>query len=219
MRKITFLIVAAALFATDLVTKDWAFQFAGIPHDRGVIILEDYELSAGETIEVTDPVCGKIYLQGKSSPAKTYWLIEDLAGVQTSVNAGALFGMGQGQGNLFAIISIAVGLVLLFSVFFGKATQSRVLTISFALVLAGILGNLYDRLGLHGLGQLIPVEAEPGTFLVQTQIVRDWILMYIGSYPWPNYNIADVCLVVATGLILIYVLFLDRRNPQPEEDA
>jgi len=32
--------------------------------------------------------------------------------------------------------------------------------------------------------------------------VRDWILVMIGNWPWPNFNIADSLLVCGAGLLL-----------------
>ena len=44
--------------------------------------------------------------------------------------------------------------------------------------------------------------------------VRDWILVMIGDYPWPNFNIADSCLVCGAILIGIYAVFAPNPNPK-----
>jgi len=86
-----------------------------------------------------------------------------------------------------------------------SAWKSRLLSITLAMISAGILGNLYDRLGLHGLCEDEPIYA-----------VRDWILVMIGSYHWPNFNIADCLLVCGTILIILYTFF-EKDEPNTEK--
>ncbi len=68
----------------------------------------------------------------------------------TSFNQGALFGLGQGFTPVFALLSVvAVGFVLWWLFRKGEA-RSLLLTVALGLVSAGALGNLYDRLWMHG---------------------------------------------------------------------
>jgi len=53
---------------------------------------------------------------------------------------------------------------------------------------------LYDRLGWHG---LIGYAGQP------IYAVRDWILCMIGSFHWPNFNIADSLLVCSVIVLLL----------------
>jgi lipoprotein signal peptidase len=46
--------------------------------------------------------------------------------------------------------------------------------------------------------------------------VRDWLLVMIGSYHWPNFNLADSYLVAGVILLGIYVFFF---VDQPKEGA
>jgi signal peptidase II len=77
-------------------------------------------------------------------------------------------------------------------------------------VTGGILGNLYDRLGLWNSAGLA-AEFRHG--------VRDWILFVWPESglkifnPWPNFNIADSLLV--TGAIMLVVHAVVWR---PKED-
>jgi signal peptidase II len=78
------------------------------------------------------------------------------------------------------------------------------LTVTLALITGGILGNLYDRLGLWHAADT-PLEVRYG--------VRDWILFkcrYIPLRifnPWPNFNIADCLLVVGACSLALYSLW------------
>ncbi len=72
-------------------------------------------------------------------------LIPKVLEFQTMMNDGALFGIGGGQTTLFLLAS-AVALVLVFVMFAQSPARSWVLQIALAAILAGALGNMYDRL-------------------------------------------------------------------------
>ncbi len=71
-------------------------------------------------------------------------LIENLCSLQLSLNPGALFGIGAGMAPLFVGASV---LALLFVLYlFANSTRKQWLVhVALGLVLAGALGNLYDR--------------------------------------------------------------------------
>jgi len=60
------------------------------------------------------------------------------------VNDGALFGIGSGQTTLFLLAS-ALALVLVIYMFAGSPARSWVLHLGLAAILAGAVGNMYDR--------------------------------------------------------------------------
>ncbi len=129
-----------------------------------------------------------------------WWVWEGVFGFQTSLNEGALFGMGQGMVRVFTVLSFAAVLAILWWLFWLGAAREWLMTIALGCVSAGVLGNLYDRLGLHGLkwppGH--PVHEAGQT----VHAVRDWILVMIGPWPWPNFNLADSLLVVGAALLV-----------------
>jgi len=142
----------------------------------------------------------------RDNPA--WWIWKGVFGFETSLNKGALFGMGQGWVILFAALSIAVVPCILYWLFVARAARDLLLTVALGLVTAGILGNLYDRLGLPGLVQGgKPVYA-----------VRDWILVMIGNFHWPNFNIADSMLVCG-AILLVWHAFRLEADKQPAEDG
>lgn len=134
-----------------------------------------------------------------------WWLVEPYIGIETAVNQGALFGLGQGKGWLFAILSIVASIGICIWLFVFKASISRWLTVAMGLVMGGIFGNLYDRLAIPNM----PAEFRGG--------VRDWILLKYQDYVWPNFNIADSLLVVGAIMLAIHSVFLQAKEPSHVE--
>ncbi|MEM8945518.1 MAG: signal peptidase II [Planctomycetota bacterium] len=134
-----------------------------------------------------------------------WWLWQGHAGIQKSLNEGALFGMGQGKVWLFAAFS-AIALIGIPVWLFGfRAAHDRWLNFALGCVTGGILGNLYDRLGLPGLGWDAFNPAREGE---DVYAVRDWILLqWDERWVWPNFNIADMLLVGGACALMIQALF------------
>lgn len=143
-----------------------------------------------------------------------YWWWEGHAGIQTSLNEGALFGIGYGKVWLFAAISVVAAIAIPAWLFVGRAAHDWVITFSLAAMMGGVLGNLYDRLGLSG--EVWPdFDERAGTTVYA---VRDWILWQVNDqWRWPNFNIADALLVVGAGVFFSWTMFLP--SAPKEENA
>lgn len=147
---------------------------------------------------------------------RTWWLIDGVFGFQTALNEGALFGVGQGLSFFFAALSIGAAIGIVLWLFGSGAARDWLLTVALAVVTIGILGNLYDRLGLPGLEW-------DGTYGNHAQgepvyAVRDFIHVMIGRWPWPTFNLADVALNCGAAL-LIWHAFFTKAEPAHEEPA
>jgi signal peptidase II len=131
-----------------------------------------------------------------------HWWIDGILGIQTSTNGGALFGMMQGYRVIFVTLSLAALVGLLLWLFCLGGWKDPWLLICLGLITGGILGNLYDRLGLWH-DRHTPVDFH--------YHVRDWIHFRLQGVPlfdpWPNFNIADSLLVVGVACMLIHNLF------------
>jgi len=124
------------------------------------------------------------------------WIWKGLFGLQTSLNPGALFGLGQGMVSVFAGLSIVAAIGIFYWLFFAGGSRDWLLTIALGFIMAGIFGNLFDRLGLPGLKwNGLKVYA-----------VRDFILVMIGPWHWPNFNLADSFLVCGAVLLVWHAL-------------
>lgn len=111
------------------------------------------------------------------------------APVMPRVNHGALFGMGQShreRANLiFLAISGAAALVIFVWGCQRSVASDRWLSLALGLILAGTLGNFYDRLVFGG--------------------VRDFLYFY--KINWPVFNVADCCLVCGATLLFFHAFF------------
>ncbi len=182
-----FLGIALLGTALDLGTKQLAFDNLGMPGEY-------------------------LYRENPDLFAK-YWVWEDVFGFQTSLNQGALFGMGAGTVVWLSLLA-CVALLGIVGWMLHSAWKSPLMSVVLGMISAGILGNLYDRLGLHGLhwnyADPLHQVGEP------VYAVRDWILVMIGSYHWPNFNIADAMLVCGTITLVLHAFFeKDETKSQP----
>ena len=76
-------------------------------------------------------------------------------------------------------------------------TGRRTLT-GLSLILAGAAGNLYDRFA-YG-------------------YVVDFLDFYVGSYHWPAFNVADSCITIGAGLLLLDS-FLSQQQAEREPES
>ncbi|WP_146401878.1 signal peptidase II [Pseudobythopirellula maris] len=140
------------------------------------------------------------------------WLWPGYVGIQTSLNEGALFGMGQGQVFWFAALSCLAVVAIPLWLFAWRAAHDWTVTLCLGFVMGGVLGNLYDRLGMPG-------ELWPGYHPHAGETVyavRDWILLQLSdAWRWPNFNLADSFLVVG-ALVLMLRAFTE---PAPRDAA
>lgn len=116
-------------------------------------------------------------------------------------NPGIAFGQLQeggefGRWMLSALAGLAaVGVVLY--LFRTTRTDDRILG-ACALLLAGIVGNLTDRVRL---GHVI-----------------DFIEVHIGSFQWPTFNVADAAICVGAGLLALDLFMEGRRESSVPKD-
>ena len=107
-------------------------------------------------------------------------------GIDYTQNTGAAFGIFSDGTIFLAILAIIMTLICLGLILYPHLVpqiNNRIGKISIALILAGAMGNLLDRLFLG--------------------FVTDWIYLP----PIPNFNIADSCITIAVFLLLIFTFW------------
>ena len=137
--------------------------------------------------------------------------------LRTNLHERALFGTGQGLGLVFAGMSFValtgIGIMVGRICRPGTCTKPPQTDLwslaALGLITGGILGNLYDRLGLRGLSW----HAPPERFGEPVRAVRDWIHFALeGVIDWPIFNLADSYLVVGAGILVIVSLIQPRHE-------
>ena len=104
-------------------------------------------------------------------------------------NTGAAFSLFTGNNFFFiglALIALAVVIFVLIRDSRAPKTEQRlnnITKISFGLLASGILGNVTDRI-FRG-------------------AVTDFLHFYISEYSWPSFNVADSCICIAAGLLIL----------------
>ena len=138
-----------------------------------------------------------------------WWLWENHIGIQKSLNEGALFGLGQGKVAIFAFFSVVAAVAIPVWLFWFRAAEDFWLTTLLGLIMGGVVGNFYDRAGLHG---MVWDTFDPGRAGETIHAVRDWILVQANErWVWPNFNIADALLVV--GAVALFIRSLVMTPP------
>ena len=154
--------------------------------------------------------------QGLGMPGRDrYPVWEGILTIETSLNEVALFGLGQGWGILFIALSAVAILGIGFWLFVVGAARDWLLTIALGLITGGILGNLYDRLGWHGLTWPTPFEGHDVGEPVYA--VRDCIYFQTPWFDWPIFNIADSLLVCGVALLLWHAYVVEPRRLAAEK--
>lgn len=184
------LIVIGLSLGLDLWSKHAAFQsVAGAP-----VNLDRSQLVAEAGANPIPPHQGLSVLP---------WNLLDFRLV---LNSGAVFGFGAHQRWFFVLFSITAIAIALW--IFGWRTDRRAtwLHIGISLILAGAIGNLWDRLFIGRVRDFLYML--PGWQL-------PFGLTWPGGNPeiWPwIFNVADVSLLTGMGIVLVYLTWEDRQR-------
>jgi len=136
-------------------------------------------------------------------------LIPSILSLKLVANRGAVFGIGQGQRWMFIIMGL-VAIAVIVTTFLKSASNKRWMHIALALILAGALGNLYDRV-LFGMVRDM-LWLFPG---VKLPFGWHWPGNSDELYPWV-FNIADMALLVGLGVILIVLWRDDGKSDKKQ---
>lgn len=126
-----------------------------------------------------------------------------------SRNPGGLFGYfgdlpDPWRGLLLTVLPLIA--ILLIGVFLLRSDGAHRLTrVGLGAILGGALGNLVDRIVRGEVVDFLDVYAS-------APALADRLVRTFGTAHWPTFNIADSCIVVGAGLLI-----LDTFRPQPRE--
>ena len=177
------LVILGGGLTADLLSKSWSFRNVA-----------DEPIMLDQSRLLDDPLYNPIPRHDSKSILP--W---DLLHLQLVINRGAVFGLGSDKRIFFIVFTIVAIIAGLFV--FGRFTQQRhrLAHIALGLILAGGLGNLYDRI-TYGVVR---------DFL---HMLPEWNLPF--SWRWPGgapsvfpwvFNVADVLLLIGIGLLMIHI--------------
>ncbi len=172
------------------------------------IILEVAIIVGGLTVDLVS----KAIVESTMEMGQTITVIPKLLNFSYTINKKAAFGSDFGmsklfgeQGTIIFFIILTIAAVGFFGFLLFKNQKKGLLyRISFSLIIAGALGNLYDRIFLSGVRDFIQIE-----YLG---------LELFGSKTFAIFNIADSCVVIGTILLLIFIVFFDKTFKEKEEN-
>lgn len=107
------------------------------------------------------------------------------------VNYGFAFGFLNNPSLNQIIVILVIFSIIAYFLYLLIKTQDQFFRFSLILVLSGAVGNFIDRV-LHG-------------------FVIDFIDIYLGSYHWPAFNLADSSITLGFILIMFNILFLNKK--------
>lgn len=190
------LVILGGGLSADLLSKSWSFQnVADVP-----VVLDPSQL-------LEDPYHNPIP-RHESKPILPFNLLH----LQLVINRGAVFGLGSDKRIFFIVFTIVAIVAGLFV--FGRFTQQRhrMAHIALGLILAGGLGNLYDRIAFGVVRDFL-------------HMLPNWNLPF--SWRWPGgapsvfpwvFNVADVLLLIGIGLLMIHINRVEKVRRVDEEN-
>lgn len=199
---VVFLLLTVAVLGADLFIKSWSFRtVAGAPVQLTPLVAEDH------------------WAFWSQYPHEPTVVVPKVLNLRLTTNTGAVFGLGKGNRVMFIGVS-AVATAVIGFLFWRSPHNAWVLHAALALILAGALGNLYDRWQFAAvrdmfhmlpgvnlpLGLSWPAPTPPAGHPPVEGPTEVW--------PW-IFNLADVALMVGVGGVLITSLFAAEPPKQP----
>jgi len=169
-----FLGIIVLVLGADLYLKYWSFEHV-----------------ANKPVVVTDLAHIHHAAFWRQYPHEPIVVVPKVLSLRLTTNTGAVFGLGKGGRVFFIAVSLLATAIISF-MFIRSRANAYALHLALGLILAGALGNLYDRL-LYG-------------------AVRDMFHLFPETNLWPwIFNLADAALMAGVGLVLVLTFINERR--------
>lgn len=137
----------------------------------------------------------KAIVEQRVSESASYRVIPGFFDIVHSENRGVAFGIFNDstfEWRSLALILVSVAAVIFVGVYLWRARQMETSTLwGLALIMGGAAGNAFDR--------------------IVSGRVTDFLDFHIGVHYWPTFNVADSCVVIGSGLLLLDMLFSKRQ--------
>lgn len=129
----------------------------------------------------------KLIIENNVEYGQMISIIDDVLYITFHTNKGASFGIMQNYLPMLIVITTIASIAMIIYII---KTNELFLKITLSIILAGALGNLYDR--------------------IFKGAVIDFIDFYIFGYNFPAFNAADSFVTVGAVLLTIFMLFIDK---------
>jgi signal peptidase II len=149
----------------------------------------------------------KFLIRSSRLPPEGFPVIPGFFNIVHNENPGVAFGLfaeSSGPLRTFILIGLSAAVLIIITsvlVKSPKAGEKRnwLMRIALALILGGALGNLYDR--------------------IVRNTVTDFVQLHAGqSYYFPDFNVADSCITIGAGLLIVD-MFRSRERKHRVADA
>ncbi|MBI4569274.1 MAG: signal peptidase II [Planctomycetes bacterium] len=210
-----FLVVAAAVVALDLWSKEWFFDWLSVPefdtpaaaaefreHHNGREPASSLEVFHWQRERYERALSAERQLLGDKADGRPrkYQRVVSPAWFDftASMNAGAFASWLAGHRVLLLVLaSAAAALIVLYLARW--AAPGRLAETAVGLVFGGAVGNLWDRWTLGA--------------------VRDFVHVHYYDYSWPIFNVADSAVTVGVAALMIQEFFRAKPEAEPSSEA
>lgn len=113
-------------------------------------------------------------------------IIPNFFQIRMSQNTGAAWGFLSDAAwgiHILSLLSLVMSIVIMYWL---KRTEDKKGRVVLSLILAGSLGNLIDRIRIGA--------------------VTDFLMFNFGSYYFPSFNVADMCITIGAGLLILFAI-------------
>ena len=193
----TFLKLSLPLIILDQISKWWI-----------VLTFRQPNILVGENVFVDDQGIDQIPV------------IENFFNIIRVHNQGVAFGFGNGSAWA-PIVFLIVPFIAMFAVtiLWRKEMFEGIAKWSAPLLLAGILGNLIDRLfqgfWLRGPEELSFLERLGHGYVVDFLDIQ---VPFTNGYHWPSFNVADSCICIAATLLFLSAFQPEDKTKKQKEE-
>ena len=125
---------------------------------------------------------------------ETIPVLENVFHITYIHNTGAAFSMMEGMRILLILLPMLMIIAAVIYMFIKRKTGHPLMLASVALIAGGGIGNLIDRIALG------------------------YVVDYLDFRVFPIFNLADICVCVGCGLLILYVLFIDGKQDGKRND-
>lgn len=178
--RLAFIVLIGVLILCDQISKWWVVEMYFRPRNFG---------ADGPTLDFLP----WLMTTGQEQMGAFRVEVTSFFDLVMAWNTGVSFSMFASDHAVMPYVLSGIGIVmaLIFFVWMMR-TRSLITALPLALIIAGALSNVWDRLRFGA--------------------VADFLYFHIGKYGWPAFNIADSCIVAGVAFLAFDSLFLEPRR-------